>query len=210
MLHYLTQHLRRDVAHLTRLSFYQRTIFCARLHDACAIWKSWNRCTTMRRAMPALRRAESDRDADGRAALARLALAAAGCRRSRFDRRQEAVQTLIEQRAQRWRVSARSLAEVRDLERTIGRLSAGTGNARDLVALRTALEQIPALERILRELACGRPVRPRSPLNEEVLGNGAPPLNEVPTARTPAAPNWKPQLAELPDLVELIGRAIRR
>ncbi len=41
---------------------------------------------------------------------------------------------------------------VRDLERAIGRLSQVSGNARDLVALRTSLEQIPALKRELGKL----------------------------------------------------------
>ena len=54
VLHYLTQHLRRDVAHLTSLSFYQRSDFLALdYHDACGIWKFWNRCIMTRRAMRA-------------------------------------------------------------------------------------------------------------------------------------------------------------
>ncbi len=40
--------------------------------------------------------------------------------------------------------------EVRDLERTLGRLSLGSGNARDLVALRLALEQVPHLRPVAR------------------------------------------------------------
>ena len=47
---------------------------------------------------------------------------------SRADVHRELPSALEQFRAQ--------LAEVRDLERTIGRLSAGTGNARDLLALR--------------------------------------------------------------------------
>ena len=44
--------------------------------------------------------------------------------------------------AERFRAA---LAEVRDLERTIGRLSVGTGNARDLsgAARSSGLEQVP-------------------------------------------------------------------
>ena len=41
------------------------------------------------------------------------------------------------------------LAEVRDLERTIGRLSVGSGNGRDLHALRQGLERLPELKAIL-------------------------------------------------------------
>ena len=44
------------------------------------------------------------------------------------------------------------LTNVRDLERTLGRLSTGSGNACDLVVLRRALEQIPALKQTLSSL----------------------------------------------------------
>ena len=72
--------------------------------------------------------------------------------------RQDAVQTFIENS---FGLDAfrQQLANVRDLERTLGRLSSGSGNARDLVALRMALEQIPALKEILvgvQASACSR------------------------------------------------------
>ena len=44
------------------------------------------------------------------------------------------------------------LKAVRDVERAIGRLGQVSGNARDLVALRTSLEQIPELKRELGKL----------------------------------------------------------
>ncbi|MEP6811241.1 MAG: DNA mismatch repair protein MutS, partial [Chthoniobacterales bacterium] len=44
------------------------------------------------------------------------------------------------------------LKGVRDVERAIGRLSQVSGNARDVVALRTSLEQIPELKRELGKL----------------------------------------------------------
>src|ERR1044072_9516790 len=64
-------------------------------------------------------------------------------------RRQEVVQTWMDnsEGLDRFR---RQLTEVRDLERTIGRLSAGSGNGRDLLALRQALELIPALKKHLQ------------------------------------------------------------
>ena len=68
-----------------------------------------------------------------------------------ISRRQEAVQTFIGNSAGLDNFRAQ-LSQVRDLERTIGRLSSGSGNARDLVALRMALEQIPAVKQIIREL----------------------------------------------------------
>ena len=73
-------------------------------------------------------------------------------------RRQEAVQTFIENSAGLDNFRAQ-LSQVRDLERTLGRLSSGSGNARDLVALRLALEQIPTVKGILQSVGTGvRPV----------------------------------------------------
>ena len=45
-----------------------------------------------------------------------------------------------------------TLREVRDLERTVGRLSQGAGNARDLLALGASLAMVPELKRILAGL----------------------------------------------------------
>ncbi len=67
-------------------------------------------------------------------------------------RRREAVQPLGGERAPRWMTSAANWPEVRDLERTLGRLSSGSGNGRDLLALRQALEKIPGLKDILARL----------------------------------------------------------
>jgi DNA mismatch repair protein MutS len=44
------------------------------------------------------------------------------------------------------------LKSIRDIERAAGRLSQASGNARDLVALKTSLQQIPVLKRELRKL----------------------------------------------------------
>src|SRR6185312_12428297 len=66
-----------------------------------------------------------------------------------IQRRQDAVRTFVENSTSLEAFRAQ-LASVRDLERTIGRLSSGSGNARDMISLRTALEQIPALKNILQ------------------------------------------------------------
>lgn len=50
------------------------------------------------------------------------------------------------------------LKDVRDLERTAGRLSQGSGNARDLAALAQALDIVPALKLLLQE--CGTGLQP--------------------------------------------------
>ncbi|HVY71511.1 MAG TPA: DNA mismatch repair protein MutS, partial [Verrucomicrobiae bacterium] len=81
-------------------------------------------------------------------------------------------------------------------------LSAGSGNARDLLALRLALEQLPGLREILARVAeaaaTGR--RAGELLSEEAPGAGGGPAGLIATLRE--------QLAELPELVDMIGRAI--
>ena len=87
-----------------------------------------------------------------------------------------------------------SLKSIRDLERTVGRLTQTGGNARDLQVLRTSLEQIPALKRDLATLhdAAGGVFAERS--RERAMNQLA--LQLV------------ANLEELPDLVSLLGKAI--
>ena len=204
ILHYLTQHLRRDVQHLTRLSFYRRNDYLALdyttlrhleileplRHDAPAgssLYGVMNRTVTPMGARR-LRNWLSQ------------PLAAVGPIR----RRQEAVQTFMEKSADldAFRVQ---LASVHDLERTIGRLSSGSGNARDLVALRMALEQIPAVKGILQELGG------RASSRAQTQSGGL--LQKEDEARQETRPpgllnELESQLTESPGLVDLISRAI--
>ncbi len=81
VLHYLTQHLRRDVAHLTTLSCYRDVGFPgAGHHHAAASGDSGAAAPGRAAHGDALRRAEPHGHADGRAAAARLAFATAGRR----------------------------------------------------------------------------------------------------------------------------------
>jgi DNA mismatch repair protein MutS len=206
VLHYLTQHLRRDAANLTRISFYQRNDFLALdfttlrhleileplHHDAprtASLFGAMNRTVT---PMGARRL---------RNWLSQPLAAVEPIRQ-----RQQAIQTFLENTfsLEHFRTQ---LTHVRDLERTIGRLSAGTGNARDLVALRLALEQIPALKNVLTEIrkaaaSSHHQLRDLPELdshsdNHDGAENSRPLLHEL-----------ESQLAELPDLVDLLKRAI--
>ena len=196
-LHYLTQNLRRDVKHLTRLSFYRRTDFLALdyttlrhleileplHHDApknSSLYGALHRTITPMGAR-----------------LLRSWLSQPLAAVESIRRRQEAVQTFIENSGalEKFRTQ---LASIRDLERTLGRLSSGSGNARDLAALRLALEQIPALRQTLagvQAFACSHPDRLKPELQPEV--SSASLLTDLAS-----------QLSESPDLVELISRAI--
>ena len=84
---------------------------------------------------------------------------------------------------------------VRDMERTLGRLSVGTGNARDLVVLKESLVAVPKLKEALGPVV-GR--LPPGGESQAASGNAA---NSFLTALTS-------RITELPDLVDLIGRAI--
>ena len=209
VLHYLTQHLRRDVKHLTRLSFYRRNDYLALDY------------TTLRH-LEILEPLHHDalRNASLYGAVNRTATPM-GARMLRnwlsqplaavepIRRRQEAVQTFIENSSGLDNFRAQ-LAQVRDLERTIGRLSAGSGNARDLVALRMALEQIPTVKGILSTLVAADARRLTSPENSQSLLTSAA-ADELKDAlqRVPALlNNLESQLTEMPDLVELVLRAI--
>src|SRR3984957_18912086 len=163
-LHYLTQNLRRDVKHLTRISFYQRSDFLTldhttlrhleilepQHHDAprnASLYGALNQTATPMGAR-----------------LLRQWLSQPLARIEPVHQRQEAVHAFIEN-SSGLDAFRRQLANVRDLERTLGRLSSGSGNARDLVALRLALEQIPALKQILSQL--GKPNPDAQLLKEE-------------------------------------------
>ena len=199
VLHYLTQSLRRDVKHLTRITFYRRSDFLTldyttlrhleilepQHHDAprnSSLYGALNRTATPMGA---------------RLLRQWLSQPLAGVEPIR--RRQEAVQTFLENTfgLDSFR---QQLASVRDLERTIGRLSSGSGNARDLMALRVALEQIPALKQTLQNVAQA------SRLRSEELRE----LSEEKTAAETATLlcELESQVSESPDLVELISRAI--
>ncbi|HTD86125.1 MAG TPA: DNA mismatch repair protein MutS, partial [Candidatus Binatia bacterium] len=84
------------------------------------------------------------------------------------------------------------LAEVRDLERTIGRLSLGSGNARDLIALRIGLEKLPAVRKILFSLT---PPAPDSLFKEH-------------NSETALIKEIAQNIFEQPQLIDLIARAI--
>jgi DNA mismatch repair protein MutS len=198
-LHYLTQNLRRDVKHLTRISFYQRSDFLTldyttlrhleilepQHHDAprnASLYGALNKTVTPMGAR-----------------LLRQWLSQPLARVEAIRQRQDAVQTFIENS---FGLDAfrQQLASVRDLERTLGRLSSGSGNARDLVALRVALEQIPALKQILDTV--GR----ASPRAENLIRDEAPARGDA--RPTSLISQFDLQISESPELVELISRAI--
>jgi DNA mismatch repair protein MutS len=206
VLHYLSQHLRRDPANLTRLSFYQRS-------DFLALDFTTLRHLEILEPLPH----DAPRTASLYGALGRT-VTPMGARRLRdwlsqplasveaIRQRQDAVATFIQNASGLEELRGR-LMQVRDLERTIGRLSAGNGNGRDLLALRMALEQTPALKTTLRELAAngGAPAangfRELPEMDER---NGGAMGHEAKTLLT----QLESEVAEMPELVDFVARAI--
>jgi len=200
VLHYLSQHLRRDVAGLSRMTFYSRSEFLALDY------------TTLRHLeiLEPMHR-DAPRNASLFGALNRT-VTPMGARRLRdwisqplaavapILRRQSVVGILRDASGGLEDLRAR-LAQVRDLERTIGRLGAGTGNARDLVMLRQALEQLPGLKVLLRDL-----VTPtlREADSDLLQAEAAPGGEPVPSFLAELAG----EITEMPELVDLIQRAI--
>jgi DNA mismatch repair protein MutS len=217
-IHYLTQHLRRDIAHLTRLSFYQSSEFL--VLDATTL-RNLEILEPLHRDAPppsslygAMQRTVTPMGARRLRDWLSQPLASVAAIR----RRQEVVRMWLESGGllERFR---QELKEVRDLERTLSRLSAGGGNARDLAALRMALERIPALRALLAELgAMPRPVK-----DAPVLELSVPPNADAARLREENGDSGSPaaapgtggllqeltdQIVPLPELVDLIQRAI--
>ena len=201
VLHYLSQHLRRDLAHLTSCSFYETSAFL-------------KLDTTTLRHLEILEPLHRDAPKNSTLYVAlnnTVTPMGARCLRDwlsqplanilEIQRRQEAVQSFLAN-AESMEAFRAQLAEVRDLERTIGRLSLGSGNARDLLALRNGLEQVPKLKQVLVAMRCCALNSSFHDLPIEDSGKdtqqGDPTLLDELIER----------LCELPHIVELLSRAI--
>lgn len=196
-LHYLSLHLRRDVSHLLRLSTYSVADYL--VLDS----------TTLRHleVLEPLHR-DAAKEATLFGALNRT-VTPMGARRLRdwlsqplanalAIRSRQAVVGRFVQEADALEQLRTLLKDVRDLERTMGRLSVGSGNGRDMVALRQGLEPLPAIKTLL----------------EKVLERArlAPDANSLLDEADPSAlfllEEIDRQVQPQPALVELISRAI--
>jgi DNA mismatch repair protein MutS len=96
-----------------------------------------------------------------------------------------------------------SLKSIRDIERAAGRLSQASGNARDLVALKTSLQQIPKLkselEKLIERTGFGRARQPGAPIVADQDGG----------IGDPALPaRLQNEIREMPELAEKLTRAV--
>ncbi|MFA6543576.1 MAG: DNA mismatch repair protein MutS [Limisphaerales bacterium] len=205
-LHYLTQHLRRDVKHLTRITFYQCRDYL--VLDSTTL-RNLEILEPLHRDAPkntslygALNRTVTPMGAR----LLRNWLTQPLSSVEPIRRRQDAVQSWLENGAS-LETFRTKLAEVRDLERTVSRLSVGTGNARDLHALRMAVEQVPVLRQVLSELRAA-PAPVVASFSLRVAGETPEAQAEACDYEASLLTELTAQLTELPALVELISRAI--
>ncbi len=208
VLHYLAQHLRRDVRHLTRIIFYQCRDYL--VLDSTTL-RNLEILEPLHRDAPkntslygALNRTVTPMGAR----LLRNWLTQPLSAVEPIRRRQDAVQAWLGSGAALETFRAK-LTEVRDLERTLARLSTGTGNGRDLHALRLALEQVPHLRLVAADVRrlhstaeCGMP---NAEFSQSLLTSAA---TEEVAAPPSLLDDLFAQLTELPALVELIARAI--
>jgi DNA mismatch repair protein MutS len=179
IVHYLRSELRRTLAHFTRLQVYRNTQFM--VLDAAT-----------QANLELVQSRGGTRDTSLLGALDRT-VTPMGARRLRdwilhplcdlavLGARQQMIADLLAEPFLLGQLRE-TLKTVRDIERTIGRLTQTGGNARDLLVLRTALEQVPALRADLEALG----QHTSGPLTFELLR----------------------ELRELPNLVELLACAI--
>jgi DNA mismatch repair protein MutS len=205
IVHYLKHQLRRNIAHLTSLR-------C----DAPADYVMLDAATQTNLELVASR---GTRNTTLLSVLDRT-ITPMGGRRLRswilqplrnlheLERRQEMVTHLL-QEADLLAAIRAQLKSIRDIERATSRLSQASGNARDLVALKFSLQEIPKLkaelQKLIERIEFGRTSSPRSPnVTEE---SGAADASACRISRALAVQLQK-EIHEVPVLAEKLGRAV--
>ena len=101
------------------------------------------------------------------------------------------------------------LKSIRDIERAVGRLSQASGNARDLVALKMSLQQIPKLraelQKLLDRLAFGRASTVEAGVSPATSFNAQP--GRLPPQNSLAERLHK-QIQEMPALADKLAKAL--
>jgi len=194
ILHYLRHELRRSLSHLQRLQVYRNSQFM--VVDAATQGnlelvqaRGGGRDTSL---LGALDRTKTPMGAR----KLRDWILHPLCDTVRLNARQELIGQLLAEPFLLGKLRE-TLHGIRDIERTVGRLTQTGGNARDLQVLRTALEQTPALRSDLQALC-----RPELPLAPED------PPRDPALAPDGLGGDIFSGLHDLPHLTELLTRAI--
>jgi DNA mismatch repair protein MutS len=119
-----------------------------------------------------------------------------------LERRQQTIGDLLQEPDLLAAIRAQ-LKSIRDIERATSRLSQASGNARDLVALKFSLQEIPQLkaelQKLIERIEFGRARSPGAPIASEESGG----LDE------PALPiKLQNEVHEMPALAEKLGSAV--
>ncbi len=200
VVHYLGHHLRRDLGHLKPLEFYERSEFLVldriTLKNLEVLEPSHRDAPRSACLFGALNHTVTPMGA--RCLRQWMSQPLAG--QAAILRRQNVVQLWLNQPRllEQFRTVLR---DIKDLERTISRLSLGHGNARDVVVIRNGLEGIPQLQSVLEPLL-GSVADANTELLDETRDPDAP-REDLAYLQTLAR-----QLDPLPDLTALIARAI--
>jgi DNA mismatch repair protein MutS len=118
-----------------------------------------------------------------------------------LQRRQQMIADLLQELDLLGSIRA-ELKSIRDVERATGRLSQASGNARDLVALKTSLQQIPVLKRELGKLIDRIEFgRARPPSAQNVAATGGP-------GDPPLPVHLQNAIREIPALAEKLANAL--
>jgi DNA mismatch repair protein MutS len=129
-----------------------------------------------------------------------------------LERRQQMIADLLQEPDLLAAIRAQ-LKSIRDIERATSRLSQASGNARDLVALKFSLQEIPKLkaelQRLIERIEFGRaPVETGLPAaNDSTEQATRPPVGRTrPVASLPL--QLQSEIHEMPVLAEKLGRAV--
>lgn len=191
LLHYLATELRRDVSHVRALATFGNDDV---LGLDAVTRANLELVQNARGGGEHTLLAAVDRTVtSGGARLLRQWILNPLCDRAAIQNRQDVVGFWVQN--ERAREAIRSdLREVRDLERLIARLSQGSGNARDLAALRGSLDKLPSLLESLRPDASG------------AGWNGSVEMEGVPSLALLAG--LRAQITPMPELVDHLSRAL--
>ncbi len=165
ILHYLSQHLRRDLKHLKPVEFYERSEFLTL--DLITL-KNLEVLEPLHRDAPksaCLFGALNLTTTPMGARCLRKWISQPLARREPILNRQSVVETWLAypEHLEQFR---ECLKNVRDLERTMSRLSVGNGNGRDLVTVKSGLREIPKLKEILGMIRSEKTAHPDALLPE--------------------------------------------
>ncbi|MEI6712549.1 MAG: DNA mismatch repair protein MutS [Verrucomicrobiota bacterium] len=150
LVHYLKHELRRSLNHVTRISSYRRSQFmvldaATQANLELVESRGGGRNTSLLGAL--------DRTVTPMGARRlRHWLLHPLCEVEPLEARLDAIGGFLKSSPQLLQIRE-MLKAIRDVERTVGRLSQTGGNARDMLVLRVALEQIPSLQQTLGTLA---------------------------------------------------------